>query len=127
MNSLKNLAQLLIITLLLQPLLLVTPASAQEAEQDLPGFGGGYVTSLGQEYFLGRAWLMSFRRQAPVLYDPIMQEYIESLIYKLASASELNDRRLELVIVDDSSINAFAVPGHGGLVGRYPTSGWWWR
>ncbi len=58
---------------------------------------------------------MSFRRQAPVFTDPIMQDYVESLIYRLAAVSELKDRRLELVMVDDSSINAFAVPG--GVVG----------
>jgi predicted Zn-dependent protease len=37
------------------------------------------------------------------------------LIYKLASNSPLKDRRLEVVIVDNPTINAFAVPG--GVIG----------
>nr|WP_244966086.1 M48 family metalloprotease [Zhongshania antarctica] len=44
-----------------------------------------------------------------------MQDYIEGLLYRLASHSELKDRRLETVIVDNATINAFAVPG--GVVG----------
>lgn len=111
----KNTSLLLIISLLLQPLMLSSFSQAQGAADSLPEFGEGYATSLGQEYFLGRAWLMSFRRQAPVFNDPIMQDYVETLIYRLAAASELKDRRLEVVLVDNASINAFAVPG--GVVG----------
>lgn len=111
----KHTVQLLILSFFLQPLLLVPSAHAQKPSDALPDFGGGYITSLGQEYFLGRVWLMSFRRQAPIYYDPILQAYVEDLLYQLAAASELKDRRLELVMVDDKSINAFAVPG--GVVG----------
>jgi predicted Zn-dependent protease len=100
--------------------------SAQQAEETLPGFGEGYATSLGQEYFLGRVWLMSFRRQVPTISDPLMQEYVEDLLYKLVATSELKDRRLELVLVNHPSINAFAVPGgvvgvHNGLLDKATT------
>jgi predicted Zn-dependent protease len=47
--------------------------------------------------------------------DPLMQDYMEFLIYKLASVSQVKDRRLEVVVVDNPTINAFAVPG--GVVG----------
>jgi predicted Zn-dependent protease len=95
------------------------PASAQQSS--LPDFGEGNVVSLNQEYYLGRAWLMSFRRQAPVLSDPPLEDYIESLIYRLVETSQLRERRLEIVLVNNKSINAFAVPGgvvgvHNGLV-----------
>ncbi len=77
--------------------------------------------SLSQEYLLGRAWLMQFRRQAPILSDPQLQDYTERLIYRLVETSQLRERRLEIVLVDAKSINAFAVPGgvvgvHNGLI-----------
>ncbi|WP_157117854.1 M48 family metalloprotease [Oceanicoccus sagamiensis] len=94
----------------------LSASSASLAQSsELPEFGESYATTIGQEYFLGRAWLMSFRRQAPTMADPLIQTYVEDLIYRLAATSELKDRRLELILVDQRSINAFAVPG--GVVG----------
>jgi predicted Zn-dependent protease len=71
--------------------------------------------STQQEYELGRAWLKMFRGQVRTVSDPLMQDYMESLIYKLASVSQVKDRRLEVVVVDNPTINAFAVPG--GVIG----------
>jgi predicted Zn-dependent protease len=84
-------------------------------ESDLPSFGEGNAVSLQQEYYLGRAWLMSFRRQAPITDDPLMQDYIETLVYRLVETSQLQERRLIILLVDNPTINAFAVPG--GIVG----------
>lgn len=98
--------------------LVALPAQSQDG---LPDFGEGNAVSLNQEYMLGRAWLMQFRRQAPLLADPLLQDYIEELIFRLAQTSQLRERRLEVVMVDNATINAFAVPGgvvgvHGGLL-----------
>ncbi len=70
---------------------------------------------------MGRAWLLSFRRQAPVVADAILEDYVETLVYHLAATSQLKDRRLDIVVVNAKSINAFAVPGgvvgvHNGLI-----------
>ena len=67
------------------------------------------------EYRLGRMWLRSFRGQAPLMNDPLLHSYLESLVFELVQHSELQDRRLDLVIVDNPTINAFAVPG--GVIG----------
>jgi len=96
-------------------------ACAGAQQNSLPDFGEGNAVSLSQEYILGRAWLMSFRRQAPILSDPQLQDYVESLIFRLAETSQLRERRLEIVLVNNKSINAFAVPGgvvgvHNGLI-----------
>jgi predicted Zn-dependent protease len=100
--------------LLISSLLLVQlPAVAQQTS--IPDFGEGNAGSLGQEYYLGRAWLMSFRRQAPMLNDAQVQDYIEGLVYRLAETSQLRQRRLDIVLVRNKTINAFAVPG--GIVG----------
>ena len=69
--------------------LVALPAQSQDG---LPDFGEGNAVSLNQEYMLGRAWLMQFRRQAPLLADPLLQDYIEELIFRLAQTSQLRER-----------------------------------
>ena len=106
--------------------LLMPGSSLAQADRDLPSFGESGVVPVGQEYMMGRVWLMSYRRQVPALEDPLIQDYLETLIYRLAETSELKDRRLILITVDNQSINAFAVPGgvvgvHSGLVRQAET------
>ncbi len=101
--------------------LLFGAVDSRGQDSGIPDFGEGNAVSLSQEYVLGRAWLMQFRRQAPILSDPLIQDYTEDLIYRLAVTSQLRDRRLEVVVVNAKSINAFAVPGgvvgvHNGLI-----------
>ena len=92
-------------------------AVAQSTDDRLPDLGDvtASVYSKQQEYQLGRMWLKQFRSQVKTLPDPLMADYIESLIHKLAANSELKDTELETVVVDNPTINAFAVPG--GVVG----------
>ncbi|QFU77371.1 M48 family peptidase [Halioglobus maricola] len=100
---------------------IVVASPLVHGQDGLPDFGEGNAVSLNQEYMLGRAWLMQYRRQAPILSDPLLQDYIEELVFGLAETSQLRERRLEIVMVDHASINAFAVPGgvvgvHSGLI-----------
>lgn len=71
--------------------------------------------SLQQEHELGRTWLKALRSQTQELDDPLLYDYLEHLLYRLAEHSQLQDRRLELVVVKNPDLNAFAVPG--GVVG----------
>lgn len=114
------------IRLLLLATLVALPGLAAAQQDGLPDFGEGNAVSLSQEYIMGRAWLMQFRRQSPVLSDPILEDYVETLVYNLAATSQLKERRLELVLVNNKSINAFAVPGgvvgvHNGLIFKAET------
>ncbi len=86
-------------------------------EYGLPSLGdaSSSLFSTDQEYELGRVWLMAFRSRVELRDDPLLQSYLEDLIYRLAQHSELKDRRLDLVIVKNKVINAFAVPG--GVIG----------
>ena len=68
-----------------------------------------------QERALGQAWLRSFRASVPLAEDPLVFEYLDNLLVELASYSDLQDKRLSLVVVNNPTINAFAVPG--GVVG----------
>lgn len=91
---------------------------ATEASRDnLPTLGDhtSGIISLEQEYALGQSFLRALRGQAPLLHDPLMQDYLEHLIYHLASHSNLEDRRITLAIINNPTINAFAVPG--GVIG----------
>ncbi len=90
---------------------------ALSANNDLPTLGdsSSSLISIEQEYHLGRTWLRNLRQQASVINDPVITEYTENLIYRLASKSEVKDRRLEVILLDQADLNAFAVPG--GIVG----------
>jgi predicted Zn-dependent protease len=79
------------------------------------GSSAGTLFSQEYEYQLGRTWLRLFRSQVRVFEDPIMQNYLEDIVYEMVEFSELQDRRIELVIVNNPTMNAFAVPG--GVIG----------
>lgn len=89
----------------------------------LPSLGdsSSAIVSPEQEYVLGRAWLSLLRGQVELLTDPLLKDYVETSVYRLAETSQLEDRRLELVLLDSSQLNAFAAPGgilgiNGGLL-----------
>lgn len=89
----------------------------ESADIKLPSLGdtSSGIISQQKEHELGRAWLMAYRSRINEHNDPILSNYLEQLLYKLVSHSELEDRRLELVTINNPSMNAFAVPG--GVVG----------
>jgi len=98
--------------------LFLSPASSGNTEDlKLPDLGESSSSLFSTEYEhqLGRAWLRVFRSRAPTIDDPLMFDYLENLVYRLVTHSELQDRRIELVVVDNPTINAFAVPG--GVIG----------
>ncbi|MEM8560894.1 MAG: M48 family metalloprotease [Pseudomonadota bacterium] len=97
-------------------LMVITPNGATQ-DLKLPNLGESSTSMFSAEfeYQLGRAWLRIFRSQAQTVDDPLLHEYLEHLIYLLVTHSQLEDRRVELVIVDSPDINAFAVPG--GVIG----------
>tara|TARA_E500000331_G_scaffold109190_1_gene106165 strand:- start:744 stop:2186 length:1443 start_codon:yes stop_codon:yes gene_type:complete len=86
-------------------------------EEDLPVIGdaSSSVISIASEYNLGRLYMAQLRRSLPEYLDPVTQDYAEHLVYRLSEFSELTDRRLEIALIDEKSVNAFAAPG--GIVG----------
>jgi predicted Zn-dependent protease len=99
-------------------------SSAQATEKlKIPNLGSASTSLFSAEYEhrLGRAWLRVFRSQVATVNDPLLYSYLEDLVFQLVTHSELQDRRIELVVVDNATINAFAVPGgvigiHNGLL-----------
>ncbi|WP_263141127.1 M48 family metalloprotease [Pseudomonas sp. RIT-PI-AD] len=100
-------------TLLTLACLLASPSMAD----DLPSLGdaSSSIVSPEQEHQLGRAWLSILRGEVDQLSDPQLKDYVESSVYALAETSQLQDRRLEFILLNSSQINAFAAPG--GIVG----------
>jgi predicted Zn-dependent protease len=98
-------------------LLLAVSMPSFAASNNLPILGDSTsgLISLDQEYRLGRIWLRNLRKQATTLNNPVLTDFTEELIYRLASNSQVTDRRLEIVILDSKELNAFAVPG--GVIG----------
>lgn len=96
-----------------------TQSSTVQATENLklPNLGEASTSLFSTEYEhqLGRTWLRIFRSQARTVDDPLLFDYLENLIYRLVTHSQLEDRRIELVVVDNPTINAFAVPG--GIIG----------
>lgn len=84
---------------------------------DLPSLGdaSSSIISPEQEHRLGRAWLSMLRGQVSQLSDPQLKDFVETSVYRLAETSELQDKRLEFVLLNSPQINAFAAPG--GIVG----------
>ena len=106
-----------VLVMLLSLLLISSGAPSSAQELKLPNLGESSTSMFSAEFEhqLGRNWLRLFRSQVPTVDDPLLLEYLEHLIYLLVSHSKLEDRRVEVVVVDSPQINAFAVPG--GVIG----------
>ena len=73
------------------------------------------AVSAAQERAIGEMFLEQIYSQAPLISDPLLFEYTEHLIYRLSEYSQVNDRYFNILLIDDSSLNAFAAPG--GIIG----------
>ena len=98
-------------------LLILVSNNLFSSEEDLPVIGdsSSSVISIASEYNLGRLYMAQLRRTLPEYIDPVSQDYSEHLVYRLSEFSELTDRRLEIALIDEKSVNAFAAPG--GIIG----------
>lgn len=104
---------LLLIVLVFFPLHSITAET-----QDLPSLGltSSFEISTHQERLLGQGWLRQFRAQTPLYHDPLVQDYTEQLVQRLATWNHaLEQKQLDVLLVDQRQLNAFAVPG--GIVG----------
>lgn len=100
-------------------LVLLTPAHKSAAQQfDLPDFGSSadLVMSSAEEHRLGKEFMKSVRKALPVIDDPIVNDYLESLGNKLVASSGTGGGKYSFFFIDNPTINAFAGPdGHIGV------------
>jgi beta-barrel assembly-enhancing protease len=87
------------------------------AEVELPSLGDTSSTTISpeQEKRLGEQWLRAFRAQVPTSSDPLIIDYLEKLFDRLLPYSQLENKHIQLVLVQNKTLNAFAVPG--GVIG----------
>lgn len=84
---------------------------------DLPDIGDSSFAALSRqdETALGEAFIRSVRSEVPMMNDPVVEEYVQNLGYRLAANSGNYYRNFYFFVVDSTKINAFAGPG--GYIG----------
>ncbi len=115
-NRTRHWFSLCILGLILLPLHL-------HAAQELPDIGDPSDRIMTPESArqLGEGLMRMLRHNDLLLSDPLLQEYITNLGYKLSAASDKPGDEYTFFIVKDNSVNAFAAPGgfigvHTGLI-----------
>ena len=88
-----------------------------QASETLPSLTGSTNSTyqLEQERALGQAWMRMMKAQAQLLDDPVIESYLKDRLWYLSPYSELQDKRLDLLVIDQQEVNAFAAPG--GIIG----------
>lgn len=107
----------------IRSLLILCLACNPLAAAELPDLG-----EVSREYFsdqdeqhLSRTIMLDIYADSHYLDDPEIEGYLEQLGYRLVSVSSRNQRDFNFFIIQDPSINAFALPGgnigvHTGLL-----------
>ena len=93
------------------------PCFAGTNQLQLPTLGdtsAGLISTTDENEF-GRKLIRKFRAGLPESSDPFIEDYLSQLIGRLVPASQLSDPHTELLVIADSSLNAFAAPG--GIIG----------
>jgi predicted Zn-dependent protease len=79
------------------------------------------LLSKSMEARIGRAIMRDIRASGMVVEDPQIAEYISEIGHRIAAQTNDGDHEFSFFVVDDSRINAFALPGgyigvHTGLI-----------
>ena len=79
------------------------------------------VLSKTDEAQIGRSIMQQIRASGTIIDDPQINEYINEIGYRVAAHANESERKFTFFVIDDSSINAFALPGgyigvHTGLI-----------
>ncbi|HSP14016.1 MAG TPA: M48 family metallopeptidase [Thermoanaerobaculia bacterium] len=75
------------------------------------GIGTGQSISLDQEWQLGDQMAAQVAQQVRFNNDPALNAYVRMVGERLHRATPLADRPFHFYVVDDPSVNAFAIPG----------------
>ena len=92
---------------------LVTLAGAAEPVLKLPDIGSSAAAIMSPQdlHDYGAEMLQEMRGYGMVLDDPLLDDYINALGYRLVASSDHPDMSFTFFIVRDEQINAFAAPG----------------
>ena len=89
----------------------------------IPLLAAACDVSVSQEDELGDAYAAQIEEQLPILRDSVTEAWLTNLGVRLTSIADRDSRDWHFYLVDDSTVNAFAVPGghvfvHRGLIER---------
>lgn len=92
------------------------------AELDLPEIGtaAGATLTIDQELIYGDAYMRMIRASSPIVNDPVLNEYVDSIGHRLVSSANDVKTPFTFFMIRDRNINAFAFFGgyvalHTGL------------
>ena len=96
------------------------------AGNNLPDIGSSasQSLSLANEQAVGDSYMRQMRAIAPIMNDPEVNDYIQHLGFRLVENNlRASDRPFLFFVMQDSAINAFALPGgyiavHTGLISK---------
>jgi predicted Zn-dependent protease len=97
--------------------------SALNKKNELPEIGvvASSAISLDKEVLIGKALMRQLRGQAPIINDPLLQEYIQDIGNRLVAQADNVKFPYKFFIINNPDINAFAFFGghigiHTGLI-----------
>lgn len=96
-------------------------ASADDIQLPEMGSPADAILSKSTEAQIGRAIMRDIRNSGMIVEDPQITEYINEIGHRIAVQANDGDHSFSFFVVDDSRINAFALPGgfigvHTGLI-----------
>jgi predicted Zn-dependent protease len=101
----------------------VLPVQAINTKNHLPEIGvvASSAISLDKEVLIGDALMRQLRGQAPIINDPLLEEYIQDLGNRLVAQADNVKFPYTFFLINSSDINAFAffgghIGGHTGLI-----------
>ncbi|WP_044363007.1 M48 family metalloprotease, partial [Vibrio fluvialis] len=101
---------------------LATPSLTYADTIELPDIGtvAGSTLTIDQERIYGDAYMRMLRNSRPVINDPVLNEYIDSLGHRLVANADDVKTPFTFFMIRDRDINAFAFFGgyvalHSGL------------
>ena len=120
-NILKNKSIIISFIVFIGLTLQVTYLTAQE--NNLPDMGSpaDAVLSKTEEAKIGRAIMQQIRASGTFVEDPQVNEYINEIGHRLSAQANSGEYKFSFFVINDNSINAFALPGgyigvHTGLL-----------
>lgn len=103
--------------------LIGSPTVAQNSKNKLPSIGaaGFSALSIDKEQLIGEAMMKQLRASQPLLHDPVLNEYINSLGNLLVKNAHDVNYAFDFFIINSKELNAFAFFGghigiHSGLI-----------
>ncbi|MEG0279867.1 MAG: M48 family metallopeptidase [Morganella sp. (in: enterobacteria)] len=105
----KPLAAFLAVILTL-PALPVAHAAIEDALPEIGTTAGGTL-SIGQENLMGDFYLRMIRSSSPMVYDPVLLQYVNTLGQKLVANADAVKTPFNFFLIANPNINAFAFFG----------------